>query len=104
MKYRIVAQVTDDAGSTTEVELMPETVSQPGWRCSHAIWPHWVKDVRVSECEWCREPLVACEFVECPWCESYVATDAVIDHWDRWCDDEPEPDQHEQETDPTPGE
>ena len=85
MKYRIIAQVTDDAGNSTNVELMPETTSEAGWRCSHAIWPAWTKEEQTTECAWCGEPLVACEIVECPWCEGYVTTDDVLQHWDRGC-------------------
>jgi hypothetical protein len=85
MRYRIIAQITDEEGSTTDVELMPETNSEPAWRCSHAIWPAWVKDAQTMECGWCRQPLEPCEIVECPWCEVYVTTDDVLRHWDRGC-------------------
>jgi hypothetical protein len=92
MKYRIVARAEDGTGITSEVELIPAVSSQSGWRCSHAVWPDWMKDEQSTECSWCREPLIACEFVECPWCERYVTTEAILAHWQSWCDDEPEAD------------
>ena len=87
MKYRLVVQMTDDQGTVTEDELLPEVVSEAGWQCGHAIWPAWVTGEQTAECGWCRAPLVACEIVACPWCEWYVPAERVLEHWGGGCED-----------------
>jgi hypothetical protein len=86
MKYRLVAQTTDDQGALSEEELLPEVVSEAGWRCAHAIWPAWITEEPTTECGWCHAPLVACEFVTCPWCEWFVPTERVLEHWSGGCE------------------
>jgi hypothetical protein len=85
MKYRLVVQTTDDQGSMSEDELLPEVVSEPGWQCAHAIWPEWITGAETTECGWCRTPLLPCEFITCPWCEWFVTTDRVFEHWSGGC-------------------
>ena len=87
MKYRLVVQTTDDLGSVSEQELLPEVVSEPGWQCAHAIWPAWIRGEETTECGWCRTPLLACEFITCPWCEWFVTTERVLEHWGGGCED-----------------
>ena len=87
MKYRLVVRMTDDQGTVTEDELLPEVVSEAGWQCAHAIWPAWVTGEQTAECGWCRAPLVACEIVACPWCEWYVPAERVLEHWGGGCED-----------------
>ena len=87
MKYRLVVQTTNDQGAVSEDELLPEVVSEPGWQCAHAIWPAWIAAEQAAECGWCHAPLVACEFVTCPWCEWLVPTERVLEHWGGGCDD-----------------
>jgi hypothetical protein len=87
MKYRLVARITDDQGTVTETELLPEIESEAGWRCDHAVWPEWVTPEQTTECGWCRAPLIACEIVACPWCEWYVPTEQVLAHWGDGCEE-----------------
>jgi hypothetical protein len=87
MKYRLVVQTTDDHGAVSEDELLPEVVSESGWQCAHAIWPAWVAREQPAECGWCHAPLVACEFVTCPWCEWLVPTERVLEHWGGGCEE-----------------
>jgi hypothetical protein len=86
MKYRLVVQTTDDQGAVSEVELLPEVVSERGWQCAHAVWPAWIAGEQGAECGWCHAPLVACEFVTCPWCEWLVPTERVLQHWGAGCE------------------
>jgi hypothetical protein len=87
MKYRLVVQTTDEQGAVTEDELLPEVISEPGWQCAHAIWPAWIAGEQTAECGWCRTPLVACEFVTCPWCEWLIPTERVLEHWGGGCEE-----------------
>ena len=87
MKYRLVVQTTDDQGVVSEDELLPEVVSEPGWQCAHAIWPAWIAGEQTAECGWCHAPLVACEFVTCPWCEWLVPAERVHEHWRGGCEE-----------------
>jgi hypothetical protein len=87
MKYRLVVQTTDDQGVVSEDELLPEVASEPGWQCAHAIWPTWIAGEQRAECGWCHAPLVACEFITCPWCEWFVTTERVLEHWGGGCED-----------------
>ena len=50
MKYRLVVQTTDEQGTVSEDELLPEVVSEPGWQCAHAIWPAWIAGEQSAEC------------------------------------------------------
>jgi hypothetical protein len=87
VKYRVIVQRTDDQGTVTDEELLPVVESEAGWQCGHAIWPAWIAGEPVSECGWCRAPLVACEIVACPWCEWYVPSDRLLEHWRGGCED-----------------
>jgi len=87
MKYRLVMQTTNDQGTVSEDELLPEVVSEPGWQCAHAIWPAWIAGERTAECGWCHAPLVACEFVTCPWCDWLVPAERVLEHWGGGCEE-----------------
>src|SRR5918997_3904950 len=87
MKYRLVVQTTNDQGVVSEVELLPEVVTEPGWSCAHAVWPAWIAEEQSTECGWCHAPLVACEFVTCPWCEWLVPTERVLEHWGAGCEE-----------------
>jgi hypothetical protein len=87
MKYRLVVQMTDDQGTVSEDELLPEVVSEAGWQCAHAIWPAWITSEQTTDCGWCRAPLVACEIVACPWCEWYVPAERVLEHWGGGCEE-----------------
>ncbi len=87
MKFRLVVQTTDDQGTVSEDELLPEVVSESGWQCAHAIWPAWITGEQTTECGWCHAPLVACEFVTCPWCEWFVPTERVLEHWGGGCEE-----------------
>jgi len=86
MKYRLVVHTTNDQGTVSQDELLPEVVSEPGWQCAHAIWPAWIAGDQIGECGWCHAPLVACEFVTCPWCEWLVPTERVLEHWGGGCE------------------
>ena len=87
MKYRLIVQTTNDQGAVSEDELLPEVVSESGWQCAHAIWPAWIAGEQTGECGWCHAPLVACEFVTCPWCEWLVPTERVLEHWGGGCEE-----------------
>ena len=87
MKYRLVVQTTDDQGTVSEDELLPEVASESGWQCAHAIWPAWITGEQITDCGWCRAPLSACEFVTCPWCEWFVPTERVLEHWGGGCEE-----------------
>jgi len=87
VKYRLIVQRTDDQGTVTDEELLPAVESETGWQCGHAIWPAWTAGEQVRECGWCRAPLVACEIVACPWCEWYVPSDRLPEHWRGGCED-----------------
>ena len=87
MKYQLVVQTTNDQGTVSQDELLPEVVSEPGWQCAHAIWPAWIAGEQTAECGWCHAPLVACEFVTCPWCEWLVPTERVLEHWGGGCEE-----------------
>ena len=86
MKYRIVVQITDDEGRMTEAEFVPEVEVEAGWQCEHALWPAWTKEEQRTTCDWCQTPLVPCTLVACPWCERYVTTEQVLDHWVDGCE------------------
>jgi hypothetical protein len=87
MKFRLVVKTTSDQGVVTEDELLPEVISESGLQCAHAIWPAWIAAQQDAECGWCHAPLVACEFVTCPWCEWLITTERVLEHWGGGCDD-----------------
>jgi hypothetical protein len=87
MKYRLLVQTTDDQGIVSEDELLSEVASESGWQCRHAIWPAWITGEQPTECGWCRAPLTACEFITCPWCEWFVPTERVLEHWSGGCEE-----------------
>ena len=64
-----------------------EVASESGWQCAHAIWPAWITGEQITDCGWCRAPLSACEFVTCPWCEWFVPTERVLEHWGGGCEE-----------------
>ena len=74
-------------GTVSEDELLPEVASESGWQCAHAIWPAWITGEQITDCGWCRAPLSACEFVTCPWCEWFVPTERVLEHWGGGCEE-----------------
>lgn len=86
MRYRLVVQAVDDDGNVSESALADPVAPADGWRCPHAIWPEWAIEPGRTRCDWCQAPLVPCAFVECPWCERYLAADEAVAHWQEGCD------------------